>query len=197
MDQVWFRPLVWTDYRLAFILTVIVPMVLLLWSLRKRIDATGRLLIIYWRVSSLLLITIYLLIPGWGIGYVTGFLARVLIPISLWFWVDLNDEIKDLPSSSLKLALTSWRWAITIYASLSAIATIPFLSCSFTQATTENPFCEVWLQAPLRYKSLFHVDANVGVIGFFGMTGLIVYGLYFVYFLFIRLGKQGRIALEQ
>jgi hypothetical protein len=195
--EVWFTPLVWTDYRLAFILTVIVPVVLLFWSLANKIDAIVRLLIIYWRVASLLLISIYLLIPGWQIGYAANFLVRVLIPISLWFWVDLNDEIKDLPHSSLKLALNSWRWAVTIYSSIGAIATIPFLSCAFTSGAVEAPFCEVWLQATWRYKSLFHPDTNVGVLGFFGTVGLAIYGLYFAYFLFIRLGKQGRIALEQ
>lgn len=197
MDDLWFRPLVWADYRLAFIVTVIVPLVLLFWSLAKRIDAITRLLIIYWRVASLLMITFYLLMPGWSIGYITGFLARILIPISLWFWVDLNDEIKDLPYSSLKLTLTSWRWAITVYSTLGAIATIPFLSCVFNTGAMATAFCEVWVEPTWRYKDIFHSEATLGLVGFFGVTGLIIYGLYFFYFLLFRLIKQGRVALEQ
>ncbi len=76
------------------------------------------LLIIYWRVASLLLITVYLMIASWPIGFVTSFLAKILIPISLWFWVDINDEIKDLPSSPIKFVTTAWRWAVTIYCPL-------------------------------------------------------------------------------
>lgn len=197
MDEVWFRPLVWTDYRLAVLLTVILPIILLIWSLTQKIESISRLLIIYWRVASLLMITVYLMIPGWQVSYITSFAARVLIPISLWFWVDLNDEIKDLPQSYLKTALTSWRWAITIYSSLGAIATIPFLSCAFNDKAVDTPFCRVWLEAPWRYREMFHPNTDPSVLGFFGMIGLVIYLLYFVYFVFIRLAKQGRIALEQ
>jgi len=133
MNQLWFRPLVWIDYRLAVLFTVIIPAILLIWSLFAKIESLQKLLIIYWRVASLLLITVYLMIASWPIGFVTSFLAKILIPISLWFWVDINDEIKDLPASPIKFVTTAWRWAT----------------------------------------------------------------LYFAHFLLIRLGKQGRSALQQ
>ncbi len=196
-NELWFRPLVWTDYRLAVLFTVVLPTTLLVWSLVQSTESIQRLLVIYWRVASLLMITVYLMIPSWPISYLTAFAARVLIPISLWFWVDLNDEIKDLPQSSLKLALTSWRWAVTFYCSFGAIASIPFLSCAFQPLPSEAPFCRVWLEAPWGYKSLFHPQAEAAVLGFFGLLGLGVYILYFAYFIFVRLAKQGRIALEQ
>ena len=91
MNQLWFRPLVWIDYRLAVLFTVIIPAILLIWSLFAKIESLQKLLIIYWRVASLLLITVYLMIASWPIGFVTSFLAKILIPISLWFWVDIND----------------------------------------------------------------------------------------------------------
>jgi hypothetical protein len=197
MDELWFRPWVWTDYRLAVLFTLIAPVLLLIWALVRQSEAIQRLLIIYWRVASLLMITVYLLIPSWPIGFVTGFAARVLIPISLWFWVDLNDEIKDLPPSFLKLVLTSWRWAVTIYCSLGAIASVPFLSCAVTSGALETPYCRVWLEAPWSYKALFHQNSTPGLLGFLGLVGLTIYGLYFFYFVFVRLGKQGRSALEQ
>ncbi|ACK72449.1 conserved hypothetical protein [Gloeothece citriformis PCC 7424] len=197
MNDIWFRSLVWTDYRLAVLLTVILPIILLIWSLARGIESISKLLVIYWRVASLLMITVYLMIPAWPISFITSFASRVLIPISLWFWVDLNDEIKDLPQSSLKMALTSWRWAITIYSTLGAIATIPFLPCGFEQEVAENQFCRVWLEAPWRFREMFHPTTEQEVLGFFGLLGLMIYLLYFVYFIFIRLPKQGRIALEQ
>lgn len=193
MEEAWFKPLVWADYRLALLFTLILPLILLLWSAIARVEAIHRLLIIYWRVASLLMIAIYLMIPGWPLGFAVAFAARILIPISLWFWVDLNDEIKDLPSNLLKLVLTSWRWAVTIYCSLGAIASFPFLKCAFSpEPHIKTAFCQVWMAAPWQYQSIFHRHATSGFLGFLGIVGLIFYVLYFAYFLFFRLGKQGR-----
>ena len=197
MDENWLRPLVWTDYKLAILFMVIMPLVLLIWSFVKRSEAIGRLLIIYWRVASLLMITVYLAIPGWPISFLGGISARILIPISLWFWIDLNEEIRDLRDSSLKLTLTSWRWAVTIYSLLGAIATVPCLPCAFSPGEIDKPYCQVWLEAPWGYKEIFHPNTSEGVLGFFAMVGLIIYTLYLAYFIFVRLGKQGRSALEQ
>jgi hypothetical protein len=208
--DVWFNPFIWLDYRLAVVFTVIIPLILLIWSAFKQVESIQRLLIIYWRVASLLMITIYLMIPLFpegektgffyqilAYGFVTGFLARVLIPLSLWFWVDLNDEIKDLAPSWLKLSLTAWRWAITLYCSVGAIATLPFLSCAFSGTELNTPYCQAWLQAPWHYKEGFHPNLSAGFLGFLGIMGLIIYLLYFASFLLFRLGKTGRIALEQ
>ena len=197
MDEIWFRPLVWMDYRLAVLFNVSIPLVLLIWAVVKKNQAIQRLLIIYWRTASLLMITVYLMIPGWPISYVSGFIACLLIPASLWFWVDLNEEIEDLRPSALKLAVTSWRWAITIHSIIGAIASLAFLRCAFNKTIIETSWCEVWLEASWKYKSLFHANAQPGTLGFFGMLGLIFYAVYLAYFVFIRLGKQGRSALEQ
>jgi len=197
MDNLWFRPLVWMDYRLAVVFTVILPLILLIWSLKSQIESISRLLIIYWRVASLLMITVYLMIPSWSYGFLTSWAARILIPLSLWFWVDINDEIRDLPPTPLKLAITAWRWAVTFYCLLGAIAFIPFLACGLSDTTVKQPFCQVWLQPPWQFQSIFHRDTDPGVLGFMGMVGLIVYTIYFAYFLCIRLGRLGRSALEQ
>ena len=196
--DIWFRPLVWMDYRLGVSIAVIIPFVLLIWVSFQRQEAMQRLLIIYWRVASLLMITVYLLIPNWRIGFVTGFAARLLIPISLWFWADLNEEIRDIPQSILKLVFTSWRWATTAYCVLGAIAKSLFLPCSFSSTAVETSFCQVWLEVPQAYRNFFHTKpGNEGFLGFLGAVGLVVYIIYLAYFVLIRLGKQGRSALEQ
>jgi hypothetical protein len=201
MNEVGLRSLVWTDYRLAVLIAVIFPLILLIWSLLKKNEAVNRLLIIYWRVASLLMITVYLMIPGWGIGFITSVAARIFIPISLWFWADINAEIKDMPQKELKLALTSWRWAITAYCIIGAIVSATFINCAFSHglfAIPASSSCQVWLEAPRAYKDFFHPKPNnQGFLGFLGMSGLIVYSLYLFYFVLIRLGKQGRSALEQ
>jgi hypothetical protein len=191
------KSIIWTDYRLAVLFTIFIPFVLLIWSFLEKIPSIQRLLIIYWRVASLFICSIYLLIPVWQIGYLTSFVYRILIPISLWFWVDLNDEIKDLPKKKLKLCITSWRWAMTFYSFIGAIATIPLVSCSFSSNPTAESLCLTWLEVPWQYKTVFHSGSTTGFLGFLGMTGLIIYIIYFAYFLLFRLIKQGRIALEQ
>ncbi|MCA1992921.1 MAG: DUF3177 family protein [Coleofasciculus sp. S288] len=197
MQEEFLRSLVWTDYRLAVLFTVIIPLILLVWAFVQKADSMVRLLIIYWRVASLLAITVYIFIAGWPIGYVSGWFARLLIPISLWFWVDVNEDIDDQPQRPLKLALTSWRWAITIYSILGAIATIPSLRCAFIQGAVQTSFCQLWLEPPLGFKQLFHTGSRPEFLGFLAMVGLFIYILYLSYFVLIRLGKQGRSAMEQ
>lgn len=196
MSQDLLRSLVWMDYRLAFILTVIIPLVLLIWAFVRKAEAIQRLLIIYWRVSSLLAITVYLMIGNFPFAFMVALLARILIPISLWFWVDLNEEIEDQQRTPLNVSLTSWRWAVSVYSGLGAIAMIPFLQCALSRSQFETPFCRVWLEAPLLFQQYFHSDLTRPFLGFFGLVGLAIYILYLGYFVLLRLGKQGRSATE-
>ncbi len=188
--------LVWMDYRLAVLFTVILPLILLIWAFIQKIDAIQRLLIIYWRVSSLLAITVYLMIAALPIGFISALMARILIPISLWFWLDLNEELDDLRRSPLKLSFTSWRWAITVYNAVGALAFLPFVRCAFLNSTSlvENQSCRIWLDPPWMYKEIFHPNWTPGFLGLLGLTGLVIYLLYFAYFIVVRLGKQGRSA---
>jgi hypothetical protein len=197
MTEMWFRPYVWMDYRLAVLFTVIIPLILLIWAFIQKAEAMQRLLAIYWRVASLLAITIYLMIGGFAVSFISGLLARILIPISLWFWVDINDEIEYQPNSLLKLIFTSWRWATTIYCVLGTIAFIPFLNCAFTSNALSTPYCSVWLEAPLIYKDYFHYNSKPAFLGFLGITALIIYVLYLSYFVVVKLGKSGRSAIQQ
>lgn len=195
-NGLWFRPLVWIDYRLAVLFTVVIPLILLLWAFVQKAEAIQRLLTIYWRVASLLAITVYLLIAALPVGFISGLLVRILIPISLWFWVDLNEEIEDQPRGALKLAFTSWRWAISVYTVLGAIAQVPFLQCAVSN-TTFVPFCRVLLEPPLLFKEYFHPNTNPQFLGFLGIVGLIFYVICLSYFVLVKLGKQGRSAIQQ
>ena len=197
MSQDLLRSLVWMDYRLAVLFTVVLPLVLLLWATLQKAEAIQRLLIIYWRVASLLAITVYLMIGALPVSFVSSILARLLIPVSLWFWVDLNEEIQDQRNSQLKLAFTSWRWAVSVYCALGAIASIPFLQCALSKETFTTPFCQVWLDPSYGYKAFFHAGSKPQFLGFLGITALVIYVLYLGYFVLVRLGKQGRSAAEQ
>lgn len=193
-NEVWFRPFVWMDYRLAVLFAVIIPIVLMVWAYVEKADAIQRLLTIYWRVASLLVITIYLMIAGFGVSFLSGLMGLILIPISLWFWVDLNDEIEYQSNGTLKLLFTSWRWATTVFCILSAIALIPFVGCAFSESPIATPYCRVWLEAPLLFKEYFHPNSTPRFLGFLAIVGLIIYVVYLSYFVVVKLGKQGRSA---
>lgn len=195
--EVWYRPLVWMDYRVAVLFTVIIPLVILIWGFIQKAQAIQKLLIIYWRVSSLLMITVYLMIPGWPLGYLSGVLARIFIPISLWFWPDINDDITDQPQRPFKFVFSAWRWAMTIYCILGAIANLPFFACAFSETFRQQPYCQVPLEPPQLYGEWIHPNSNAGFLGVLGMIGLVIYVASIAYFLIVRLPKEGRRAMPE
>ncbi|AVH72541.1 DUF3177 family protein [Nostoc sp. 'Lobaria pulmonaria (5183) cyanobiont'] len=195
--NIWFRPFVWIDYRLAVLFLVIIPLILLIWAFVQKAEGIQRLLAIYWRVSSLVAITIYLMIAQYPVSFISGLIAQILIPISLWFWVDINDEIEYQTSGTLKFIFTSWRWATTVYCFLGTLAFIPFLRCAFSGNMLKTPYCSVWFEAPLLFKEYFHANSKAEFLGFLGITSLVIYVLYLSYFVLIKLGKQGRSATPQ
>jgi Protein of unknown function (DUF3177) len=191
--QLWFQPLIWMDFRLAVIFTVLIPLILLVWAFAQKTAVLQSFLIIYWRVASLLAICVYLQIGSSPLSFVVSLVAQLLIPLSLWFWADLNEEITDLPDRPLKLGFLAWRWATTVYTTLSAIAIVPFLSCAFNGAKADS--CQAWFQPAWLYYQFFHANSKPEFLSFLGVLGLIIYSLYLVYFLVVRLGKQGRSAM--
>ncbi|MBF2025369.1 MAG: DUF3177 family protein [Oscillatoriales cyanobacterium C42_A2020_001] len=195
----WLPSFVWTDYRLAVLLMVLFPLALLIWAFVQKNNTIQHLLAIYWRVASLLLITVYLFIGAYPIGFISGWFARILIPLSLWFWVDLNEEVVEQPKSWLKLTFTSWRWAVSVYSIVGAIAQIPWLRCAFlpSQQVVADQACRLWLVPPWAFRELFNAGMKPYTLGLLAMLALGAYVLCLGYFVFFRLGKQGRSATEQ
>ena len=187
---------VWMDYRLAVLFMVVLPLFLLIWAFVKKSEAIQRLLIIYWRVASLFAITVYLMIAAVPIGFLTLLMSGFLITVTLWFWVDLNEEIRELRNSPLKASFTSWRWAATIYNLIGIISQIPFVVCGFKSRNEllSDPFCNVWLDPPWLFKQIFHPDWPQEFLGFLGFSGLIIYTIFLCYFVLVKLQRQGRSA---
>lgn len=186
---------VWADYRLAILFTVLLPLILLVWAFIQKSEGIQLLLTIYWKVASLLMITVYLMIGGFSFSFISGLMARVLIPLGLWFWEDLNEEIREQPKTLLRFAFVAWRWAVTIYSTAGAVFFAFSIPCAFSQARFAGEACQTWLQPPLLYKYYFHFAYTNGFLGFFGIVGLIVYLVSLAYFVFVRLGRQGRSAM--
>jgi Protein of unknown function (DUF3177) len=187
------RSLVWLDYRLAVLLTVFIPLTLTVWAFFKKADAIIHLLMIYWRVASLLAITVYLMIAEIRIAFFTSSFALILIPAALWFWVDLNEEITDR-RDSLKLGFSAWRWAVTVFCLLGLALQLPYINCGFSGDIFKAANCQVWLDAPRLFQQTFHGGLKPANLGFYASGALMLYTFYFGYFLLLKFPKQGRSA---
>lgn len=191
------RSLIWMDYRLAVLFIVLLPFGLLVWSFVQKAHSLSTLLIIYWRVASLLLITVYLLMAENALGFWTGLIALFLIPVSLWFWVDLNEEIEDR-KGLLKICLSAWRWATSLYCVLAFGLQISYVNCAFSATAFSDDNCQAWLLPSIGFGSFFHSDLGdpkvSSRLGLVAVMGLVIYGLYFLNFLALRLSKKGRSA---
>lgn len=187
---------VWADYRVAVLFTVFLPLILLIWAFVQKNESIQRLLTIYWRVASLLMITVYLMIGGLAFSFIAGLMARLLIPCSLWFWEDLNEEIREQPNSVLRFAFVAWRWAVSVYSLLGAVFVAFYIPCAFSRSQFAGEACQTWLQPPLLYKEILHGGYTNGFLAFFGVVGLVIYLLVLGYFVFVRLGRQGRSAMN-
>ena len=195
MDAALIRQLVWLDYRLALLFIVLIPFGLLGWALRSKSEAIKRSLFLYWRVASLVLITIYLAIGSLAISFVSGIIAEILIVFALWFWQDLNEDIQASPKS-IKPIYLGWRWATTVYCFLSIVLRLIFTNCAFTKAEQLSDICKLWFEPPLSFSNLFHNGVPIENLAFVGAVGGIVYILYFFSFLAFSLPKTGRIAFR-
>ena len=98
MNELSYRALVWLTYRLAATFALGLPLVLLVWSSVRREASMVRLLSLYWKVASLMGISLLLLTDQRPLGYLTAVVAPLLMLVSVWFWVDLNEELEDLPA---------------------------------------------------------------------------------------------------
>ena len=197
-----YRTLVWLDFRLAVLVAVGLPLVLLVWSALKRQGALLRLMGLYWKLASLLLIAILLLTDQRPLGFWLVIAAQLILVVGLWFWVDINEEINDLPPwRALPLSLRIWRWSFTIWALLGAGLSATALGC-MDKAAMLQPKCAVWLQPPLQLHApiaglfgfVFGADWTTSLAAFLGYLGLVAYGVGLLQWLLVRLPKLGRVA---
>jgi hypothetical protein len=197
-----YRSLVWLTYRLGATFALGLPLVLLIWAAVRREAVINRLLGIYWKVASLLVITLLLLTDQRPLGYITALLAPVLMTISVWFWVDLNEELADGSlRNPLTLTVRLWRWALSGFSLIATAMAISSLSCV---TALQGSDCKAWLEAPQGlhrvlervFDFLFGGDWNEAVAAFFGYVMLVAYVVGLLQWLLVRLPRQGRVAGE-
>ncbi len=203
MPDLLYRSLVWLDVRLSVLFAVGVPLVLLVWSLVRRERALVRLMGLYWKVASLLLIALLLLTDRRPAGYLLLVLAPMLIVAVLWFWVDLNEELADMPPwRPLPLTLRIWRWSLTVLSLLGAAFAVTALPC--LADPTRLRLCRPWLEAPQGLNAgvdrvfdfIFGGDWTPAVAAFVGYLALVAYAVGLLQWLLVRLPRQGRVAGE-
>ncbi len=200
MDDLSYRTLVWLTYRLAATFALGLPLILLVWASAQKESSMVRLLTIYWKISSLMAISILLLTNQRPIGYLTSFLAPLLMVISVWFWTDLNEELEDLPPlRGLPLTVKLWRWSLSAFGIVATSLTFFSLPCLKNSA---GATCNAWLEVPKGlhqileqlFEFLFGANWSEALAAFVGYIALIAYLIGILQWLLVRLPKQGRIA---
>jgi len=179
IPQEWLLKAIWADYSLAVALTVVVPLALLVWAFAVGLGPLIQLLIVYWRVSSLLAVTVYLMIGGLPISFLSGAMARLLIPLSLWFWRDWSTALEQSRSWAAR-AFLLWRWILTGYMGVGFFFSGAFMPCAFQASLSLE--CRAWFEPPLGFREIFHPNVPPELLGSLGAWGLVAYLLYSVYF---------------
>ena len=202
MPEISYRILVWLTYRLAATFAVGLPLVLLIWASLRREASMVRLLTIYWKVASLFAISVLLLTDQRPIGYLTTLLAPLLMVVSVWFWVDLNEDLADLPPwRPLPFAVRLWRWALSCFGVLAVVTACGRLACLGNGAEAN---CQAWLEGPQGlhrvveglFDFIFGGQWTEGVAAFIGYIALVAYVVGLLQWLLVRLPRQGRVAGE-
>ncbi len=173
-----FPLLIRLDFVLAVALLVVAPLGLLVASVRRP-TVRGHLLA-YWRASSLLMVTVYLMIGGRPVAFVAGTAALVLIPLALHY----GDALFVAGPSSLgeepvATWFRRWRVAATVFCGGSLLLTLPALRCAGDTAETGS-FCAAWLGPPRELHRALHPSLDPVGLGEAAIGGLVIYGGYLV-----------------
>lgn len=201
LNELSYRVLVWLTYRLAATMALGLPLVLLIWSTWRGDSVVQRLLGLYWKVASLMMISLLLLTDERPLGYVTAVVAPVLMVVSVWFWVDLNEELADQPTwRPLPLTVRLWRWALSGFGVISLAMTATGLRCMESPSSD----CAAWLEAPQGlhrvvetvFDFVFGGQWSEAVAAFVGYVALVAYLAGFLQWLLVRLPRHGRVAGE-
>ena len=172
---------IWLSFQLSIIFLIGIPITLFLWSIRKRNKAINKLLSIYWKISLLFFISLLLLIGNFNYSLIITNISTLLMTISVWFWNDINDELKEY---NLSYALTTttkvWRWSLTLISINFLIQSLQKFSC-FSSINLAG--CEIWLRPSSNLYSLiknlfnFFFGANFTqpIAKFLGLFSLLIY----------------------
>ena len=189
---------IWLSFQLSIIFLIGIPVTLTFWSIKKRNQAVKKLLSIYWKISLLFFISLLLLIGKYNYALVITNISTILMTVSVWFWNDINDELKEYEFSySLTTTTKIWRWSLTFISLNFLIQSLKNFSClSFINSAA----CEIWLQPSsnlyIIIKNLFNfffgANFTQPISKFLGLFSLLIYILGLIQWSIIKLPKNGR-----
>ena len=117
---------------------------------------------------------------------------------SVWFWNDINDELKEYDlSNSLTTTTKVWRWSLTFICLNFVIQSLLNFNCfSFINSAE----CEIWLLPSSNFylfiKSIFNflfgATFTQSIAKFLGLFSLLIYILGLIQWSIIKLPKNGR-----
>ena len=189
---------VWVSFQLSIIFFIGIPITLLIWSIKRKNKAVNKLLSIYWKVSLLFFISLFLLIGKFNYALLITNISFLLITISVWFWNDINDELREYDFSySLTTTTKIWRWTVTFITLNFLIQSLQNFNCfSFINSDA----CAIWLQPSsnlyIFIKNLFNfffgANFTQPIAKFLGLFSLLIYTLGLIQWSIIKLPKNGR-----
>ena len=189
---------VWLSFHLSIIFLFGIPISLFLWSIKNKNKAVNKLFSIYWKISLLFFISLLLLIGKYNYALLITNISTLLMTISVWFWNDINDELKEYEFSySLTTTTKIWRWSLTFISLNFLIQSLQNFSCfSFINSVA----CEIWLQPSANLyiiiKTLFNfffgANFTQPIAKFLGLFSLLIYILGLIQWSIIKLPKNGR-----
>ena len=189
---------IWLSFQLSIIFLIGIPITLFFWSIKKGNKAVNKLLSIYWKISLLFFISLLLLIGKYNYALVITNISTILMTLSVWFWNDINDELKEYDFSYLLTTTTKiWRWSLTFISLNFFIQSFQNLSC-FTLINSSE--CEIWLQPSSNlyniiksiFNFLFGATFTQPIAKFLGLFSLLIYLLGLIQWSIIKLPKHGR-----
>ena len=189
---------IWLSFQLSIIFLFGIPVTLTFWSIKKRNKAVNKLLSIYWKISLLFFISLLLLIGKYNYALVITNISTLLMTVSVWFWNDINAELKEYDFSySLTTITKIWRWSLTFISLNFLIQSLQNVNCFYF---INSDACAIWLQPSsnlyIFIKNLFNfffgANFTQPIAKFLGLFSLLIYTLGLIQWSIIKLPKNGR-----
>ena len=152
----------------------------------------------YWKISLLFFISLLLLIGKYNYALVITNISTLLMTVSIWFWNDINDELREYDFSySLTTTAKIWRWTVTFISLNFLIQSLQNFNCFYF---INSDACAIWLQPSsnlyIFIKNLFNfffgAKFTQPIAKFLGLISLLIYTLGLIQWLIIKFPKNGR-----
>ena len=195
-----FQTLVWLSYRIAATFAFGLPLFLFIWARFSNSTSIDRLLSIYWKVSSLYVINILFLSGDSQLGQFISLVSPILMVTSIWFWVDLNEEIEEMfKFNPISLTTRIWRWTLSLWGILNTGLHIFSWRCL---NSINGNYCDTWREIPYNsfittkiiIKFILGGNWTTTLATFFAYLALILYLIGILQWLLIQFPKNGRFA---